>query len=193
LKSFREVAVVDLVVLSGPCIGACFAIPDVPIVVGRSPEANVHIDDPWISNMHALIERRGGELWVVDLGSRNGTFVDGQRVIEARVRPGSAVAFGQTRLELRHRTAASARESALEETPLRRKHVSVTIPHQVSRRASTAPAISAATEPAFPAAAEPASAAAAEPGSGPDSGAPRAAPPRGDRNGAPHPRRATRR
>ncbi len=156
---------VDLVVLSGPCTGACFAIPEVPIVVGRSPEANVHIDDPWISNMHALIERRGDELWVVDLGSRNGTFVDGQRVLEARVRPGSAVAFGQTRLELRHRTAASARASALEETPLRRKHVSVTIPHKVSRRASTAPAISAATAPGLPAAAEPATPPAPEPGS----------------------------
>jgi pSer/pThr/pTyr-binding forkhead associated (FHA) protein len=127
-------AVVDLVVLTGSRTGACFGIPEVPIVVGRSAEANVHIDDPWISNMHALIERRGGEFWVVDLGSRNGTFVDEQRVTEARVVPGTVLAFGQTRLELRKRTAASARGSELMKTPVRRHPVGVTVPHQASRR-----------------------------------------------------------
>jgi pSer/pThr/pTyr-binding forkhead associated (FHA) protein len=102
-------AVVDLVVLSGSRTGACFGIPDVPIVVGRSPEANVRIDDPWISNMHALIERRGSELWVVDLDSRNGTFVDAAPMAEARIVPGTMLAFGRTQLELRTRTADSDR------------------------------------------------------------------------------------
>jgi len=104
-------------------------------VVGRSPEANVRIDDPWISNMHALIERRGVELWVVDLGSRNGTYVDDRPVTEARVMPGMAVAFGQTRLELRRRTAASAQDHEPMKTPGRTHPVKVTVPHQ-ARRAS---------------------------------------------------------
>jgi predicted component of type VI protein secretion system len=124
------VAVVDLVLLSGSRSGACFGIPDVPIVVGRSPEANVHVDDPWISNMHALFEWRGRELWVVDLGSRNGTFVDDQRITEARVKPGMALAFGQTRLELRSRTGAPAPAGEHLRKPVRRHAVVVTVPHQ---------------------------------------------------------------
>jgi pSer/pThr/pTyr-binding forkhead associated (FHA) protein len=130
-------AVVDLVVLNGSRSGACFGIPEVPIVVGRSAEANIHIDDPWISNMHALIERRGVEIWVVDLGSRNGTYVDDLRVAEARVDPGTVLAFGQTRLELRKRTAASARDSEPMKTPVRRHPVGITVPHQASRRPSS--------------------------------------------------------
>jgi pSer/pThr/pTyr-binding forkhead associated (FHA) protein len=138
---------VDLVVLSGSRTGACFGIPDVPIVIGRSPEANLRIDDPWISNMHALIEQRGGELWVVDLGSRNGTFVDEQRVVEARLVPGTALAFGRTRLELRTRTPTSALDSEPMKTPMRMEPVSVTVPHLARLRA----AAGAANEPEPPA------------------------------------------
>jgi pSer/pThr/pTyr-binding forkhead associated (FHA) protein len=127
-------AVVDLVVLSGSRAGARFSIPEIPIVVGRSPEANVHIDDPWISNMHALIEKRGGELWVVDLGSRNGTFVDEQRVAEARVAPGMALAFGRTRFELQIRTATSVPDSDPVVAPIQRTPVGVTVPHQARLR-----------------------------------------------------------
>jgi pSer/pThr/pTyr-binding forkhead associated (FHA) protein len=126
--------VVDIVVLSGSRTGACFGIPDVPIVIGRSPEANVRIDDPWISNMHALIEPRGDDLWVVDLASRNGTFVDAERVSEARLVPGTALAFGRTRVELRTRTAASARDSEPMRTPIRLDPVSVTYPQKARRR-----------------------------------------------------------
>jgi pSer/pThr/pTyr-binding forkhead associated (FHA) protein len=128
----------DLVVLSGPCAGACFSIPDVPVVVGRSLEANFRVDDPWISNMHALFERRGDELWVVDLGSRNGTFVDEQPVTEAQLRPGMGLAFGRTRLELRTRAASSAVDTKAMKTPYRRAHVSVTAPNRVSRPSNQA-------------------------------------------------------
>jgi pSer/pThr/pTyr-binding forkhead associated (FHA) protein len=124
-------AVIDLVVLSGSRAGACFGIPDVPVVIGRSLEANVRIDDPWISNMHALIEPRAGELWVVDLGSRNGTFIDDQPITEGRLVPGTALAFGRTRLELRERTAASALDAEPMKTPMRMDPVSVTMPHQL--------------------------------------------------------------
>ncbi len=129
----ERMAVVDLVVLSGSRAGACFGIPDIPVVVGRSPEANLRIDDPWISNMHALVERRGSELWVVDLGSRNGTFVEGRQVTEARLVPGSALAFGQTQLEVRTRTAASVKDAEPLKTPIRSDPVSVTVPNKAHR------------------------------------------------------------
>ena len=90
----------ELVVLNGARAGVRFVLPDVPTVVGRSPEAHLRIDDPWISNLHALFEARGEDLWVVDLGSRNGTFVGLVRVKEAAVSPGALLAFGRTEVRV---------------------------------------------------------------------------------------------
>jgi len=92
--------VVDLLVLNGSRAGARFTLPEVPTVLGRSPEAHLRIDDPWISNMHALFEARGDVLWVVDLGSRNGTFVGDERVEEAQVGVGALLAFGRTEVRV---------------------------------------------------------------------------------------------
>jgi pSer/pThr/pTyr-binding forkhead associated (FHA) protein len=133
LGGTERLTVVDLVVINGSRSGARFALPDEPIVLGRSPEAHVRIDDPWISNMHALFEPRRGGLWVVDLGSRNGTFVGEERVSEARVVAGMALAFGRTRIEVRDRTAASAGESEPILTPIRTEPMSATAPHGRAR------------------------------------------------------------
>jgi class 3 adenylate cyclase len=93
--------VAELFVVNGVCGGTVFFLPDVPTVLGRSPECHIQVADAWISSMHALFERRGDELWVVDLDSRNGTFVDGLRIHEARVKPGMKLRFGKTNAELR--------------------------------------------------------------------------------------------
>lgn len=91
----------ELFVVNGICGGTVFFLPDVPTVLGRSPECHVQVADPWISSMHALFERRGEQLWVVDLDSRNGTFVDEQRVHEVALQPGARLRFGKTSAELR--------------------------------------------------------------------------------------------
>ena len=91
----------ELFVVNGICGGTVFFLPDVPTVLGRSPECHVQVADPWISSMHALFERRGEQLWVVDLDSRNGTFVDDARVHEAVIQPGARLRFGKTSAELR--------------------------------------------------------------------------------------------
>lgn len=87
--------------VNGICGGTVYFLPDVPTVVGRSAECHVQIADPWISSMHALFERRGDDLWVVDLDSRNGTFVNGDRIHEASLQPGMRLRFGKTEAELR--------------------------------------------------------------------------------------------
>jgi len=103
--------VAELFVVNGICGGTVFFLPDVPTVLGRSPECHVQVADPWISSMHALFERRGDQLWVVDLDSRNGTFVDEQRVHEAAIQPGARLRFGKTSAELRTH-AEPAREAS---------------------------------------------------------------------------------
>ncbi|HET9596921.1 MAG TPA: FHA domain-containing protein, partial [Anaeromyxobacteraceae bacterium] len=98
----------ELFVVNGICGGTVFFLPDVPTVVGRSPECHVQVGDPWISSMHALFERRGDELWVVDLDSRNGTWLDGERIHEARVQAGAKLRFGRTSAEVREPSPEAA-------------------------------------------------------------------------------------
>lgn len=105
----------ELVVLSGACEGETHSLPEIPTVVGRSPEAHVQLLDPWISSMHAMLERRGEEIWVVDLDSRNGTFVGEERVHEAQVPLGARLRFGRT--EVRIDSGHTEESITLEDTP----------------------------------------------------------------------------
>jgi adenylate cyclase len=105
--------VAELFVVNGICGGTVFFLPDVPTVLGRSPECHVQVADPWISSMHALFERRGEQLWVVDLDSRNGTFVGDERVHEAPVAPGARLRFGKTTAELRAQPEAAEPQALL--------------------------------------------------------------------------------
>ena len=50
------------------------------ILVGRSPNADLRLEDPSVSRLHARIELRDEGVFVEDLGSRNGTIVEGNRV-----------------------------------------------------------------------------------------------------------------
>ncbi|HTI37938.1 MAG TPA: FHA domain-containing protein [Vicinamibacterales bacterium] len=72
-----------------------FALGEGDNLIGRHPDARVYIDHPSVSRRHALISIRGGGAAIEDLGSRNGTFVDGHRV-EARtdLHPGAIVGAG---------------------------------------------------------------------------------------------------
>lgn len=100
----------ELVILTGECAGKVFVLPDIPTVVGRSVEAHVQITDPWISSMHAMFERRGDEVWVVDLDSRNGTFLGEDRIGEGHVRDGTVVRFGRTEVRVELRAAGAGTE-----------------------------------------------------------------------------------
>jgi pSer/pThr/pTyr-binding forkhead associated (FHA) protein len=71
---------------------------DGEITVGRGGGcALVLADDHYASTVHARVFRRGNDLFVEDLGSRNGTYVNGERIASTtRVRRGDRVQFGQT-------------------------------------------------------------------------------------------------
>ena len=72
------------------------------LTVGRGGGCGVVIpDDQFVSTVHARLFRRGDDLLVEDLGSRNGTFVNGERVVApTRLRRGDRVQFGQTIAEV---------------------------------------------------------------------------------------------
>lgn len=77
-------------------------IPGERASVGSSEAADVVVTDDSVSRVHALLEWLGGSWFVQDLGSRNGTFVNGERVQVRRVvRGGDEVRLGRARLVLR--------------------------------------------------------------------------------------------
>jgi hypothetical protein len=68
-------------------------------LVGRAPSCALHINERYVSAQHALLRWTGQRWEVKDLGSRNGTFLDGLRLKAAEehvIRPGTCVAFGKT-------------------------------------------------------------------------------------------------
>jgi hypothetical protein len=79
------------------------ALPDadVAVTLGRSRDCDCVLAEPSVSRRHAEL-RRDGERWLLrDLGSRNGTRVNGVRLLdEAEVGPGDRVSFGDARFQL---------------------------------------------------------------------------------------------
>lgn len=69
-----------LTLLTDPSPGALIAIDNDELIVGRSPEVNLSIDDVGLSRAHARFFRQGGSYYVDDLQSTNGTSVNGHRI-----------------------------------------------------------------------------------------------------------------
>jgi hypothetical protein len=67
-------------------------------VLGRSRDADVQVEDPNVSRRHAEILQEGSTYWLVDLGSTNGTEVDGRRVQRVQLADGSRFTIGETTL-----------------------------------------------------------------------------------------------
>jgi pSer/pThr/pTyr-binding forkhead associated (FHA) protein len=76
--------------------GETFALPD-ELTVGRGGGCGIVLDDTFVSQVHARVFRRGGDVYVEDLGSRNGTLLNGKPLGSAqRLRRGDRVQFGRT-------------------------------------------------------------------------------------------------
>lgn len=70
------------------------------IVLGRSSACALVLRDDTVSRRHAALELRDGGWWILDLGSSNGTWLNGRRVAEAEVRAGDDLQLGAVRLRL---------------------------------------------------------------------------------------------
>lgn len=88
---------VDLEIRERGVPRAHHALP--PFVVGRTEEADIVLHDPEVSRRHARFESHNAVVYVEDLKSRNGTFLNGRRVTEAiEIREGDEIDLGTTRL-----------------------------------------------------------------------------------------------
>jgi diguanylate cyclase (GGDEF)-like protein len=81
-------------VVSGPSTGRVFSIVG-ETILGRGREAHVRLDDSGASRAHARIIPAAGGVYVLeDMGSLNGTFVDGERIDRAELRSGARINIG---------------------------------------------------------------------------------------------------
>jgi serine phosphatase RsbU (regulator of sigma subunit) len=85
--------------------------------IGRSPRAQLTIDDPFASRLHAEVWHDGEAGWVSDLGSSNGTFLNGSRIGGAvQIFPGDRIRIGETLLTLE--TTEAVTQTAPQPQPL---------------------------------------------------------------------------
>lgn len=81
--------------------GQEFEVGDV-VVMGRSNEADVVLDDPYASDFHLRLVSQEGGMMLHDLGSTNGTYVNGRRVsAPTELKRGDTIQVGKTVMEIR--------------------------------------------------------------------------------------------
>jgi hypothetical protein len=78
--------------------GDRFSLTESVITVGRHPECNLVLADPNVSRNHAEIRPKGDRFEVVDLGSTNGTRINGVRIDSQLLQDGDELSFGNTRM-----------------------------------------------------------------------------------------------
>lgn len=89
-------ALYRLVMRSGPTAGKAFPLEKTDLTLGRELNNDIVINDPEISRKHVHLFVQGSVFVIEDLGSTNGTFVNGVRLtVPASLRPGDAITFGE--------------------------------------------------------------------------------------------------
>jgi len=100
MQDFLDRYVAKVTVVSGPGEGAGFTIDRERVIVGRGPGVDRAFDDPAMSRQHAAIEFSGGGFRLRDLGSTNGTLLNGTAVQAAELRHGDWFEIGGRRFLL---------------------------------------------------------------------------------------------
>lgn len=89
-------------VVQGVNTGITADLAQAPVLIGRGNDAAIRLDDDYVSTRHARIVSSGGQWYVEDLGSTNGTYLGSQRLTQpVPIGLGSQVRIGKTIVELR--------------------------------------------------------------------------------------------
>jgi Inner membrane component of T3SS, cytoplasmic domain len=101
-KVKRGRAAHNLVVTEGALAGTRLTLAESQITIGRAEDSTLVINDDYASARHARLVPRGGQWYVEDLGSTNGTYLDRAKVTAPTPVPlGVPIRIGRTSLELR--------------------------------------------------------------------------------------------
>ncbi len=89
----------QLIVTRGGTAGARFALSSDEVTIGRHPDSTIFLDDVTVSRRHAVVTRDAtGQYTLADVGSLNGTYLDGERIDSGLLREGAQVQIGKFRL-----------------------------------------------------------------------------------------------
>ncbi|MFK4083394.1 FHA domain-containing protein [Kribbella sp. NPDC020789] len=91
----------SVTIADGPQAGVGATLVDEPVVIGRGSDCQIRLDDDYSSTRHSRLFLSEGQWWVEDLGSTNGTYLDGQRVtrpVPAEI--GGSIRIGRTTLNI---------------------------------------------------------------------------------------------
>ena len=91
----------SIVVTEGPLTGTTIPLSDHAVVIGRAAGGDVVLQDGQVSSRHASLQPRAGQWVLTDLGSSNGTSVNGQPVQAVTLHDGDVLAIGISRLTFR--------------------------------------------------------------------------------------------
>jgi ABC-type multidrug transport system ATPase subunit/predicted component of type VI protein secretion system len=110
---------IQLVRTEGPQSGQAYELARPELVLGREPGVDIQIDSPGVSRRHARLFQQDGSYFIADLGSSNGTFLNGERLSgPRRLQPGDEITLGQSvRLEFQAPRPAGADATMLEGAP----------------------------------------------------------------------------
>ncbi len=98
--------------------GAQYALDLPDITIGRLPGNTIVLGDPTVSGQHAVIRRDGAAYLLTDLGSSNGTFVNGERITGSqRLAPGDQIQFGAVSLRFAESGAAVGGALRMDQRP----------------------------------------------------------------------------
>jgi pSer/pThr/pTyr-binding forkhead associated (FHA) protein len=87
------------------------------VVVGRHPDCDARLDSLRVSRWHCCLTEVDGEVWVRDLGSTNGTWIDGRRISSGQVRPGDVLAIAHLRYRVEEVPAEPVSRADRPDTP----------------------------------------------------------------------------
>jgi hypothetical protein len=97
--------------------GKSHAVTSARVVIGRSRECDLRIADLNASRRHAELRSDDGEYWIVDLGSMNGTLLNGRRVERERLENGDRITLGSTDIVFGRKSAVREPPSTADDEP----------------------------------------------------------------------------
>src|SRR5437763_2968263 len=106
---------VKLVLLSAGMAGRSHELKVDKTTIGRLEDNTFQIPEPSVSSHHCEVLLNGNDVVIKDLNSTNGTFINGDKISESKLKPGQVLRLGQ--IELRLETDATAAAGAAAGTP----------------------------------------------------------------------------
>lgn len=89
-----DTGLAELTIVRGPSTGERFILDIPEVTIGRDPNCEVFLNDRTVSRRHAHLSIQGGRAVIEDLGSLNGTWVDGAIVSSSELFNGSTIQIG---------------------------------------------------------------------------------------------------